>query len=143
MVFAAEEKCYPRRMHNGKTVNLCLEQCKMGIISQGYYIRVEGGMSVPVYCRIIPDLYRSLYSPSHPKWCNTAIHGTKIEHCASIVDTGLICGGVQRQSEDKRAEVHLVNTIVSGSHKTAGVRKGSDAYVQLDMLQLYKDGIKP
>ena len=44
-------------------------------------------------------------------------------------------------SKDKRAEIHLVNALVGKSAKTAGVRKESSAYVQLNVLQMHKDGI--
>ena len=80
------------------------------------------------------DLYRTPYNPQHRLWRNTAIHGTDVGACRSIVESGLICGGVKRTRNDKRAEIHLVNFIGGGSAKTAGVRKGSSAYVQLDML---------
>ncbi len=60
----------------------------------------------------------------------------------SILESGLICGGVQRRDDDKRAELHLVNHITSGKTKTSGVRVGSTAVIRVDMLQMYNDGIK-
>ena len=58
------------------------------------------------------------------------------------MSSGLICGGVFRTNDDKRAEVHLVNRLVDGKSKTSGVRIGSGALVLLDMRQMYNDGIR-
>ena len=112
-----------------------------GELRVGFYIRVEGGMSEYTHCRVIQDLYRTRYTPEHPQWKDSCIHGTDKKFAQSIIDSGLICGGVQRKSADKRAEVHLVNALVGNGVKTAGVRKGSNAYVKLNAKQMYDDGI--
>ena len=46
----------------------CTDQKSAGEIKVGFYIRVEGGMSEPTHCRVIQDLYRTRYTPDHPKW---------------------------------------------------------------------------
>ncbi len=43
--------------------------------------------------------------------------------------------------EKKRAEVHLVNSHVASS-KTPGVKRGSNAYIDLDTQMMYDDGIE-
>ena len=106
----------------------CTDLKSAGEIKVGFYIRVEGGMSEYTHCRVIQDLYRTRYTPEHPKWQDTAIHGTSKDLAESIIESGLICGGVQRMSADKRAEVHLVNGLVGNGAKTAGVRKSSNAH---------------
>ncbi len=105
----------------------CTEQKGAGEIKTGFYIRVEGGMSGPTHCRVLQDLYRNRYGPDHPKWQDTATHGTFKELAESIVQSGRVCGGVQRMGKDKRAEIHVVNALVGKSAKTAGVRKESSA----------------
>ena len=83
--------------------NLCLEQCRSGMIDEVLYIRVEGGMSQSVHCRVIDDLYRSRYSPGHEQWQDVVLHGTVVDHVESILETGLICGDASREDNDKRA----------------------------------------
>ena len=112
-----------------------------GMLQIGFYIRVEAGMSSNTYRQIVPELYRTRYTPEHPKWMDECIHGTDKRFVKSIIDSGLICGGVQRQGTDKRAEVHLVNALVTNGAKTAGVKRGSNAYVKLNTRRMYDDGI--
>jgi hypothetical protein len=101
-----------------------------GELKPGYYIRVEAGMSSDTYSKIVPEMYRTRYTPEHPKWMDECIHGTDQRSVPSIIASGLICGGVQRQGTNKRAELHLVNAVVTNGAKTAGVKKGSDAFVK-------------
>ncbi len=54
-----DDKPYPRVNRHGKTIDLFLEQATAGVLDPGFYIRVEGGMSSTVHCRVIDDLYRS------------------------------------------------------------------------------------
>ena len=112
-----------------------------GELRAGFYIQVEGGMSEKTYRRIVPEFYRTRYTPEHPKWMDSCIHGTDKRFVKSIIDSGLICGGVQRKGTDKRAEVHLVNALVTNGAKTAGVKRGSNAYVKLNTKRMYDDGI--
>ena len=104
--------------------------------------RVEGGMSQSVHCRVIDDLYRSRFGPDHPDWEDVLMHGTKIGAVDSIIASGLICGGISREDNEKRNELYLVMTITGGGTKTAGVKSGSDTIVYLAADEMYADGIK-
>ncbi len=94
---------------------LCTEQTEEGEIRPGFYIRVESGMSETSHRRILIGLYRTRYTPNHPKWQEWAVQGTLREHCDSIVKVGLICGGVTRLDASKRSEIHLANRLVASA----------------------------
>ena len=96
-----------------------------GELRAGFYIRVEGGMSEHTHCRVIQDFYRTRYTPEHPKWKDSCIHGTDKKFAQSMIDSGLICGGAQRISADRRAEIHLVNALVGDGVKTLESEKAA------------------
>ena len=91
-----------RKQRNGslREWSLYLEQCRGCWIDSGLYIRVEGGMSQSVHCRVINDLYRSRFNPDHPDWDDVLMHGTMQTSVNSITHSGLICGGISREDND-------------------------------------------
>ncbi len=120
---------------------LCTTQTGWGVLEVGFDIRAEGGMSESIHRRVLMDLYRDRYVPGHPTWQDSVIHGTDHREVPSILDIGLVPGGIKSSELKRRSEIHLVTNVVKRG-KTPGVRRGSSAYIYVDMKRMYEDGIE-
>jgi RNA:NAD 2'-phosphotransferase (TPT1/KptA family) len=86
------------------------------------------------------SLYHERYIPGHPMWQDIVVHGTDQRDVEAILKIGLVPGGIYDSELKRRSEIHLVTSVVKKG-KTPGVRKGSSAYIYVNMRQMYDKGI--
>ena len=98
-------------------------------------------MSESIHRRVLMSLYHERYIPGHPMWQDIVVHGTDQKDVEAILKIGLVPGGIYESELKRRSEIHLVTSVVKKG-KTPGVRKGSSAYIYVNMRQMYNNGIE-
>ena len=74
-------------------------------------------------------------------WQDIEVHGTNQRDVDAILDIGLVPGGIYESELKRRSEIHLVTSVVKKG-KTPGVRKGSSAYIYVDIKRMHEDGVE-
>ena len=82
------------------------------------------------------------YTPEHPQWANTLIHGTYRRHWDSIRQKGLLPAG---ERESTRSHTHLMAFTKESPHDPAGTWRGRrqpQVFIHFSAEDLYANNIE-